>query len=257
MISKITINNAADLPISWWHKSKCLQDIKEITFTPGLNILWGKNGSGKSSVLRLLAKMFHAEAGRHTFITHTSTHDLIPYKKGKDVFASCTIEHDNQGIMFYDPEHRVGLVGGMAGFDWDFGDAGIRSMMVKGSSGELVLHNMFSLLEGMKKGDKIAIKYKDKPRLKEGEELKGDSKRIAEFMKGTLSDGPPTFILDEPDRSIDIPNQLRLWLLLRKMSEKAQIIVASHSTFAVEITGANYIEFSGGYLGECRKAING
>lgn len=252
MISKITINDPTALPISWWTKAPCLKDIKEITFKPGLNVLWGKNGSGKSSVLRLIAKMFHAEAGRFSFITGSSTHDILPFKSSKNpnpaerLFGSVTIAHDGQGVMYFDPDHRPGLIGGMAGFDDHFMTEGIQSIFMKGSSGELGLNNMIKLLEGMKSGDKIVPKWERKP-----------NQDVLNFFKPSIPDGPPTFLLDEPDRSVDIPSQFGLWKFLQNAAEKkgVQIIVASHSVFATSVNCANYIEFTNGYLEACRGTI--
>lgn len=257
MISKITINNPEHLPITWWSKAKCLKDIKDISFTPGLNILWGKNGSGKSSVLRLLAKMFHAEAGRYTFITSDSIRELTPFNASKrfsiqDLSKSITVEHDGQGIMYFDPEHRPGLIGGMAGFDYDFIGEGTSALFTKGSSGELGILNMEKLLIGMKDAKSVSIKWKEKYLKEKPTEA---AKFTMDFLNGNIPSGPPTFILDEPDRSVDIPNQLKLWTFMRTMAKKSQVIVASHSVFGATIPGANYIEFNPGYLKECRETI--
>lgn len=255
MISKLTINDPKNLPIKWWIKSESLKDIKEISFKPGLNILFGRNGSGKSSVLKLLGKMFHAEAGSFSCITENSVRELIPIdftaKGNKEdlLFKSCSIEHDSQGIMFFDPDHTVGLYGSGGAFDDDFFSEGVSALFVKGSSGQLGIHKLAELLARMKKGDKINPIFKSKYML---EKPSKNVLHVLDSLKGNIPDGQPTFILDEPDRSIDVDTQLRIWNLIKKVSGKVQIIVASHSPFCISINNANYIEFSNGYLEYCR-----
>lgn len=257
MISKLIINDSKNLPIKWWNKSESLKDIKEISFNPGLNILFGRNGSGKSSILKLLGKMFHAEAGNFSCITEHSVRELIPINfsaKGKEdltdnLFKSCYIEHDSQGIMFLDPDHTVGLFGKGAAFDDDFFSEGVASLFTKGSSGQLGFHKLAKILDAMKKGDKINPVFKSKYMM---EKPSKDVMYVIDFLKGNIPDGQPTFLLDEPDRSLDIDFQIKIWNFLKKMSEKVQIIVASHSPFCLSINNANYIEFSKNYLENCR-----
>lgn len=249
MITKLTINDPAKLPIKWWEKAECLKKIKTLEFKPGLNVLWGRNGSGKSSVLALLAKFFHAEQGRYTFISRESLSEFVPYgTKPIEVFGSATIEHDSQGVMYFNPDHRPGLVGGMAGFDYDFMDAAMGNIFVKGSCGELEMYQLNQCLAAIKDGKRIDVKFKHK---------KEESERqyLQEFLKGNIPDGQPTFLLDEPERSCDLPVQKALMNFLQKRATDVQIIVASHSVFAANIPGANYIEFSEGYLAKCRDVI--
>lgn len=254
MISKITINDYKNVPIKWWSKIESLSTIKELTFTRGLNIFWGKNGSGKSSILRLIAKMFHAEQGRYSFVSSESMSELFGFSSAKKdttntVLNSVSIEHDNQGLMYFDPDHRPGLIGGMAGFDYDFMDAGMSSIFSKGSSGQLNVHNVSSLLTNIKEAKPTQPVYKVSSKYDKRVD------KVKEFFKGSLPDGPPTFLLDEMDRSVDMPYQLGLWRFLQEKSKTCQIIVASHSPFAVEVAGANYIEFSPGYLNACKQSI--
>ena len=63
MIERLTISDNGDLIISWWKDVKTLKNKKIFTFKPGINIIIGKNASGKSTLLMLLARHFHCEQG--------------------------------------------------------------------------------------------------------------------------------------------------------------------------------------------------
>ena len=69
--------------------------------------------------------------------------------------------------------------------------------------------------------------------------------------------GPLTVLLDEPDLHLDIPSQANLWKQLVDLAKREQVIVTSHSVFAVAVPGAAYIDLVPGYLAECRKSVEG
>lgn len=254
MIAKINITDPKDIPIRWWAKNDCLKNIKEISFTPGLNIIWGKNGSGKSSVLKLIARMLHAEQGGISTITRSSIFDSI--HKNKEIYKGIQISHDGQAIMFYDPSHKVGVIGGS--FDDDFFEAGLNSIFEKGSSGEIVAHHVSNIFTSTRDKKRIQPEYRvNKKHV--NSVWKNWLEQIQEFFKPNIELADKvTVILDEPDRSLDIPNQSIIWKSLSspKLLERVQLIIASHSTFAVDVSGANYIEFTPNYLEECRKAVS-
>ncbi len=254
MIESIAINDPNDTPITWWGKNKTLQNLASARFSRGLNILWGKNGSGKSSLLAMIAKLFHAEQSRYSVVTHDSITSLWSSSATRKRPKGVDIVHDGQGVAYFDPQHKVGLIGGLAGFDYDFLDEGLGSIFTKGSSGQLVTHELGKILSKLKDKNTLEVEFKTQ---------KGDVnslwyKRIEaveNYLKPSIDKGPITLLLDEPDRSLDLPNQKLLWRGLRNISQKYQLIVASHSPFAANVKDAVYIELSDGYLTECREAL--
>jgi energy-coupling factor transporter ATP-binding protein EcfA2 len=255
MISTIRISDPTKTPINWLPKVKFLSEPKDYEFTPGLNILWGKNGSGKSTLLRLIARLFHAEQGRVSTITQHSLEELFGHFSDKqDRLAGVAVSHDGQGIVFYDPSDKVGLIGGGAAFDDDFFTAGISSMMMKGSSGELTLNNLGSAMASIKDVKYVKPNYKIKKTQYSSDTRNKQIEDTERFFEKDIEPGKTTIIFDEPDRSIDIPSQQQMWNAFARF-DKVQLIVATHSTFAANIPTANYIESSPGYLEQCRKAI--
>ncbi|WP_434715866.1 AAA family ATPase [Paraburkholderia sp. A3RO-2L] len=72
---------------------------------------------------------------------------------------------------------------------------------------------------------------------------------IDELLSPKCAKGPRTLLLDEPESGYSLGWQAGLWnnILSRVDPEKFQVIVATHSPFALGIKGANYIEMAPGY----------
>jgi predicted ATPase len=78
---------------------------------------------------------------------------------------------------------------------------------------------------------------------------------VEKFLVGTGDKGPVTVMMDEPERSYDLPLQATVWRFLRAQSTRIQFIVASHSVFALNIPEAHYIELESGYLEAAKAAV--
>lgn len=63
----------------------------------------------------------------------------------------------------------------------------------------------------------------------------------------------PWWPLDEPDLHLGLDYQDHLWSkIISVVSQSYQVIVATHSPFAVSVPGATYLETTPGYLDRCR-----
>lgn len=71
-------------------------------------------------------------------------------------------------------------------------------------------------------------------------------------LVGTIPRGQPSLLLDEPEANCSLVWQARLWTLLSRpeVAAKFQIIVASHSAFALGIAHAHYIDTAPGFRQE-------
>jgi predicted ATPase len=68
--------------------------------------------------------------------------------------------------------------------------------------------------------------------------------------------GKKTIILDEPETGLSLPLQYAFWNnVVPKAAKQYQLIIATHSPFAVNVESANYVEMSDGYLAQCRKIL--
>lgn len=249
MIYKLDIRDPSKTPVPWLASIEAFTKPRAFEFKPGLNVLWGRNGSGKTSLTKVLARLFHCEQGNRPNVTQESLSDLVggSIMNDADLRAGLRVTHDGQGVRHFDPSHAVGLVGGTAGFDWDFGTEGIANAMFKGSAGQTTMFRFDRLMTEIVAGDVPEVAWKvQRSRLND---LWAERAALADFfLTSDAKSGQPTILLDEPERSYDLNAQVGVWRFLRAFSDQVQFIVASHSLFALKIPDAHYIELSPRYL---------
>ncbi|MBU9200409.1 ATP-binding protein [Burkholderia multivorans] len=89
--------------------------------------------------------------------------------------------------------------------------------------------------------------------------IANDAKKavVDALLAPKCAQGPRTLLLDEPESGYSLGWQAGLWnnVLSKVDPEKFQVIVATHSPFALGIKGANYIEMAPGYHGESMAAM--
>lgn len=245
MIHSVAVKNAKLTPCPWWADVEGLKGRKTFRFKPGLNILWGRNGTGKSTVLTALARYFHCEQGGRSVITTTSCReicDTFAHDEKNKWKTGLKVEHDGQTVFYINPGKAVGLMGGA--FDDDFFQEGITNTMMKGSAGQTTLMRTQMTLDHLKKS-----KGKIEDRIGENVndlwlEIRA---KVLEMLKATVDEkGPLTILLDEPDRSIDLDYARQLWDILPIVARERQVIVATHHPFAIRLDEkpvcAHYIE---------------
>jgi predicted ATPase len=260
MIRSLDIKNPKETPIKWLGDVAALKEPRTFEFKPGLNILWGRNGSGKTTVLKLLARLFHCEQSGAPVVTQSSVGDLFEIGSAADkvpnkLLKSVIIDHDGQGVRHLDPGHAAGLFAGGAAFDDDFIGLGVMNTMFKGSAGQTTMFRFDQLMGSfLKNRCAPEVEY----RMKKSHVNSLWSERIElieKFLEGSGEKGPATVMMDEPERSFDLPMQVQCWRFLRAYSQKAQFIVASHSMFALNIPEAHYFEMDPGYLDASKAAV--
>jgi ABC-type Mn2+/Zn2+ transport system ATPase subunit len=252
------IRDASKTPVKWLAGVDTFKQPRSFEFKPGLNILWGRNGSGKTSLIKILTRLFHCEQSNQPVVTEESLRKLTDddfRQEPNDIRMGLQIEHDGQGVRHFDPGHAVGLIGGMAGFDWDFGASGLSNAMFRGSAGQTTLFRFNQLAEEIVARSVPKVSWKV-PHERAGKGTWGQRVTLAaHFLESNAPKGQPTLLLDEPERSYDLNTQIGIWRFLRAYSDQVQFIVASHSLFALKIPEANYIELSPAYLAGAEKAL--
>ncbi|KVP96973.1 hypothetical protein WJ97_14230 [Burkholderia ubonensis] len=288
MIDSLTYTPRKESALPWAAELDYFKKTPVTEFKPGLNILFGGNGSGKSTVLQLLATSLAAAQGGTSVVTSSWMRDVLGFDS-KEVQLPCELVHDGQPVMFFDARAKEGLIGGS--FDDDFFSLGVANTMARGSTGQLGLQRLDRLLRV------LVDKDSPKPQAPEAEpeakpkrggrtaksfERKGPSKSLVpqgfpatiewkvsrgavndhwskrfdlvdELLRAKRPEGPKTLIFDEPESGFSLPWQAGIWhnVFSKVDPERFQVIVATHSPFALGIPGANYIEMTPGYLREC------
>lgn len=287
MIDALTIQSRKESCMPWVEQLDYFKRNPETVFKPGLNILFGSNGSGKSTVLQLLAQTLAAAQGGTSVVTQSWIQDVFTFG-GNELQLPCDVVHDGQPVMFFDARAKEGLIGGS--FDDDFFSLGIANAMAKGSTGQLGLRRLDRLLSVLVADIKArsaapaqpaATEEKPKRRTKKPAEpvkpkvgfpteieWRINRKSVNEVWQAKLAQveamlaakrdpGPRTFLFDEPESGFSLPWQAGLWsnIFSRVDPAQHQVIVATHSPFALGIPGAHYIEMTPGYLDEAKVAV--
>jgi len=248
MIHKLLVKNPKQTPCKWWPKVDGLKGRRTFRFTPGLNILWGRNGTGKSTLLTALARYFHCEQGGRSVVTHQSSLEMHKDLFSDKLLTGMDVEHDGQCVFYINPGKAVGLVSGA--FDDDFFMEGITNTMAHISSGQTTLMRTNMVMKNLEKGvPKIEYKYNVRKEAREA---------IEAMLAPSGEKGPVTILCDEPDRSVDLDFARQLWDILPRAAEGRQLIVATHHVFALKAPGANFIDLGPkDYRAKCEELVGG
>lgn len=248
MIHRLRITDPANCVCPWWKTIPGFKRKKTIEFAPDLNVLAGANGSGKSTILSVIAKLLCCEAGDVQLIGQSTSQDLYEERnRNKKLLLGVHPEHDGSPIMHYAAGKAVGLMGGS--FDYDFMVEGVRNAMAHVSSGQLDLSRMGTVIKAARSGQWPEIQWKIQ---------KDFAKDLEVFLQGDGTRIRPTLLLDEPSRSLDLRMEIRLFEVIQEIARSGvQVIVATHSLLAFRLDGVHCIDTTKDYSEAVRQDLAG
>lgn len=280
MISSLTINKEL-INFSKSKKYICELDIFKnsdtINFKKGLNVIFAPNGSGKTTVINMLAHATHSREWGYSRVTRKSIQEkdwlkditkeekeernLSWYRAGPfAVEPFFTVNHDGQAVAFCDPKFLVGGFGAddTLNFGYEYMSVHKEEMInIKGSTGKKNKHRM-SLINSILNGEETLneVVFDDKNILNRLDSYTAE-KANYEYLTASIPLGQKTLLIDEPESALDLKEKISWFSTLEEKikSQNLQVILITHSELALSFTNANFLTVKENYIEEIKQDL--
>jgi len=235
-------------------------------FTDGVNIITGRNGSGKSVLLKIIktlcgigkdythavmarpmdiSKEFFSGEGYYTFP------EYIKKNLDKKGYPEANLDWDGSFVHYLTPErfNPKNL--------WDiFNSPKLGGQELLGM-GEVMLQFMDNRSAGeggiYLLGKLLNLTQKYPAPIKNMNDVWRKADNIFhEWLNSMPKDGKPTLLIDELDDRLDLDNQKGYWDYITHLTKAWQVIVVSHSYFAFKLKNVNHIPLNRTYFNKIK-----
>lgn len=265
MIKSIIIDNNENLPIRYSYKLESLKNGTKFDFINGVNIIIGKNGSGKTTLLKNIASYLLCNDTYYSKLPNFSMFgealkmdNLFNNTQLKD---GMKINCDYAGVVYnYIPCNS----------QQNSTDINILSNFIEcgdKSAGERIKYEIYSLFDIAFRNKNIQFPIKEiiSQRDNSNDYWKERFTNLLKYYKENRIIVNPdeftyTFLIDEPDKNLDISNIDELYKILSYQKEMTQLICVIHNPILIyklsKLEHINFIELTEGYLEEIKDVFN-
>ena len=239
-------------------------------FKPGLNILYGPNGCGKSTLLKVMAAYSAIATGGWSKVQSglrlngfSSEKLVLPKGFAQISPGKCEAEvawdatpsylHRSEDTNRTETGYFMTSVDDSADGETDMAQQ-VYDLTARPSSGQKRNTKMSRAILAMQK-PKTSLEL---PKRSGGPV----SDAQVEYFETLRPTGVCTFMIDEPETSLDIPTQLILWhnIFLRLLGKTRQVIITTHSYIPIFLKHSmagqlNFVDVVPGYSDACHKLM--
>lgn len=224
-------------------------------FKVGANVLFGKNGSGKTTLLKLMGAFsgcpehggWSALPERFSFVKGAFPACLASAARLGEISARVAWDGTATFMHLAEKSDEPMTAFGMPHDVLDDRER-ISLRMAKPSTGQGRALRFNKVLQKAKleRPDLLKLKPRDDE----------TSRKFLAYVRKLSRKGPLTLLLDEPERSLDIDAQILFWTrILPAVAKELQVIVTSHSPFALFVPDVNVVELEPGSAERTRKIV--
>lgn len=252
MVTKVVITNNENTPIGYLSKLRAFKNGKTYEFKPGVNIIVGKNGCGKTTLMNLIKKYLLVDFSECSAgYWNCNINDLFSgFGENKLMFDGVDVYADYRRNTF-----RLCHKGERKDNDEIFENSLSTNEFlgqIWSSTGQGVLQSINTLFEHMfGKNANLTYDYT---------QLGEIYPQYMKYIHDHLIDGDEwTVLMDEPDRNLDIENVCQIRGILDIHKPHTQIIAVVHNPLLIcalsKNPDVNFIEMTRGYINKIKKQV--
>ena len=267
MIKSVTIRDAGNAPYAYIADIPALKEGTTIEFKPGINIIVGANGCGKSTLIKTIATYLLCGNGcMKTPTGYNSVRDaandrhLWDPTETEKLLDGVDVAHDYNGVAFI-LRNSYEMEEGEALRDMDsFVSAYKRRVSSMGENTMFSIQTLFDVMFADKGVEYLAFPIANLKKIMDnaGDVWKERLKKLLLYYKRnqvtdlTPEDFQYTVLMDEPDRNLDIYNLDQVADILSQDKEMTQLIATVHNPLLIarlsQKPNVNIIEMTEGYV---------
>ena len=274
MITKVQITDNSKLPLKYAKELDAFKNGKEYNLKGGVNVIIGKNGSGKTTLMKMIAMYMLCNDSLCSRLPNFANYgalklnDLFKHNE-EELLDGIKIMADYAGVVYNCLAHNEmkneDILDNITNMGYYLSNNGA-------STGETTVNSVGQLFNFAFRNTNIEFPLKEIMDIVKNKKCNDFwQERLTNLLKYyrdnrnnfiTQQNFEYTFLLDEPDRNLDITNIDSVYEILSHRKEMTQLITVIHNPVLIyklsKVKGKNkinFIELTEGYLEDIKKVF--